>query len=75
MSRTRKRIEGKRINLKLATDVRNRMEVLRDETGALSLTELVGKSLAVYDYLWTQKKGGAKLIIEDSDGKRELVLL
>ncbi len=51
------------------------MEVLRDETGALSLTELVGKSLAVYDYLWTQKKGGAKLIIEDSDGKRELVLL
>jgi hypothetical protein len=36
---------------------------------------VVSKSLAVYDYLWTQKKAGAKVLIQDSKGTRELVLL
>lgn len=56
-------------------NVRKRMELLRDETGASSLTEVISRSLAVYDYLWTQKKNGGKVLIEDSEGKRELVLL
>ena len=51
------------------------MEILRDETGAHSLTEVISKSLAVYDFLWTQKKAGGKLMIQDSDGMRELVIL
>ncbi|MHC4477376.1 MAG: ribbon-helix-helix protein, CopG family [Planctomycetota bacterium] len=51
------------------------MEQLRDETDADSLVEVVRKSLAVYDYLWTQKKGGAKILISDSEGTRELVIL
>jgi len=51
------------------------MELLRDETGARSLTEVISKSLAVYDYLWEQKKTGAKLLIKDSEGMRELVIL
>lgn len=51
------------------------MESLRDETGAYSLTEIVSKSLAVYDFLWTQKKSGAKLLIQDNEGTRELILL
>lgn len=51
------------------------MELLRDETDARSLTEVIIRSLAVYDYLWTQKKAGGKLLIQDSDGMRELVLL
>lgn len=56
-------------------NVRKRLELLRDETDANSLTEVVSKSLAVYDYLWEQKKVGAKLLIQDSEGVRELVLL
>lgn len=51
------------------------MEQLRDETGAHSLTEVISRSLAVYDFIWTQKKAGAKVIIEDNEGRRELVLL
>ena len=51
------------------------MEELRDETGAHSLTELISRSLAVYDYLWEQKKAGGKLLIQDSDGAREVVIL
>lgn len=56
-------------------NVRDRMEELRDETGAHSLTEVISRSLAVYDFLWTQKKAGAKLLVQDSEGMRELVLL
>ncbi len=51
------------------------MEVLRDETDAHSLTEVISRSLAIYDFLWTQKKGGGKLLIQDSEGTRELVIL
>jgi len=51
------------------------MEVLRDETDAHSLTEVISRSLAVYDFLWSQKKAGGKLLIQDSEGTRELVIL
>ena len=51
------------------------MEQLRDETGAHSLTEVVSKSLAVYDYIWAQKKDGAKILIQDSEGTQEIVIL
>lgn len=51
------------------------MELLRDETDARSLTEVISRSLAIYDFLWTQKKAGGKLMIQDSDGMRELVIL
>jgi len=61
--------------MELATNVRTRMEVLRDETNAHILTEVISRSLAVYDFLWTQKKNGGKLLIQDSEGTRELVIL
>jgi len=51
------------------------METIRDETDAPSLTAVISRSLAVYDFLWTQKKSGAKLMIQDSEGTRELVIL
>ena len=59
----------------MATNVRERMEQLRDDTGAHSLTEVISRSIAVYDFLWDKKNAGAKLMIQDSDGTRELVLL
>lgn len=70
-----KKIKSSRLNLALAELVRARIEDLQHETGAQTLTEVVSRSLAVYDFLWTQKKDGAKLLIQDSKGTRELVLL
>ena len=75
MPRIPKKNKVKRLNLELATNVRTRMEVLRDETDAHSLTEVISRSLAIYDFLWTQKKAGGKLMIQDSEGMRELVIL
>lgn len=51
------------------------MEALCEETTADSITELIRRSLAVYDYLWNQRKSGAKLIVRDKNGEREIVLL
>ncbi len=65
-----------RLNLSFKPEVRNRMEGLVDETNVESITELIRRSIAVYDFLWEQKKSGAKLIVEDeSGGQRELVIL
>ncbi len=73
--KTEKKTKMSRLNLALAELVRTRIEELQHETGAQTLTEVVSKSLAVYDFLWTRKKAGAKVLIQDSEGTRELVLL
>jgi hypothetical protein len=70
-----KKTKSSRLNLALAELVRARIEDLQHETGAQTLTEVVSRSLAVYDFLWTQKKAGAKMLIQDSKGTRELILL
>ena len=75
MPRIPKKTKVRRLNLELATNVRTRMELLRDETGAHSLTEVISRSLAIYDYLWEQKKAGGKLLIQDSEGTREVVII
>lgn len=64
----------KRLNLALRQEVHDRMEYLMEETEAETITEVIKKSLAVYDYLLTQKKSGAKLIIQDEKGQREVIL-
>jgi hypothetical protein len=75
MARMPNNVKGGRLNLEIGKDIRERMEELRDETGSRSLTDVVSRALAVYEYLWKQKKAGGKVLIKDSDGTRELVLL
>ena len=75
MPRIKKTEEIKRLNLELNVAVRQRLEELRLETKADSLTEVVRRALAVYDYLWSQKKLGARLLIEHNEEVREVVLL
>jgi len=53
---------------------------LRDLTEADSLTEVIRRSLAVYDYLWGERSKGGKILVRtvNEDGgveERELVLL
>ncbi len=67
--------EKSRLNLSLASKVRERMELLRDETGAQTITEVVSRALALYDFLITQKKAGARVLIEDEKGMREVIIL
>ena len=53
-----------------------RLEELQLSTGAANLTEVIARSLAVYDALWRAKQQGASITITSQDGKaRELTLL
>lgn len=64
-----------RLSLALAQKVRDRLELLQEETGAQTMTEVISRALAVYDYLITEKKSGAKVLLETKDGTREVVIL
>lgn len=75
MPRPAKSIPTTRLTLDLAEPVRERLNALKDQTEADTLVEVVRKALAVYDFLWTEKAKGAKLVVKTADGERELVLL
>jgi len=68
-------VDTERLNLVVSTTVRERLESLRDETEAESMTQVIRRALAVYDFLCQERKRGAKLMVKSEDGERELVLL
>jgi hypothetical protein len=52
------------------------LERLREVTQAESMTEVIRRALAVYDFLWHCKESGETPIVRSKDGKeRELILL
>ncbi|MBI3823442.1 MAG: hypothetical protein HY289_12300 [Planctomycetes bacterium] len=48
---------------------------LRDQTQANSLTEVVQRALAVYEFLHAEKQKGNQLIVKGEGGEKEVVLL
>lgn len=60
----------------LPESLRHRLENLQEQTDADSLSEVMRRALAVYDFLWQEKSKGSATIVKDEDGKeRELVLM
>jgi hypothetical protein len=73
---SRNRLRVRRLNLEMNEAVRDRLEELRDITQADSLSEVIRKSLAVYDLLSAERANGAKTYLRYKDGtERELVIL
>lgn len=57
-------------------EIKLQLEALRDITHADSMSEVIRRSLAVYDFLWREKNKGATLILQSDDGeKKQLELL
>lgn len=54
---------------------KKQLEALRTQTAADSLTEVVRRSLAVYDFLWEQKVQGAEIIIRTKNGGEKVFVL
>jgi predicted CopG family antitoxin len=60
----------------MSEEVRERLESLREKTDADSLSEVIRRALAVYDFLWSEREKGARLVARGADNKeRDLVLL
>ncbi len=60
-----------RMNLEMSRRVRDRLERLSEEND-LSLSEMVRRSLAVYDLLWSEKQKGSAIVVRSSDGEKEI---
>jgi hypothetical protein len=75
MKKRARKDEQKRLNLVLGIGAYRRIEVLRTETDKSSVTDVIRQSLALYEFLVTRRKQGAKIFIEDEHGRQELVIL
>jgi len=65
-----------RLNLEMSEEVRRKLESLREKTDADSLSEVIRRALAVYDFLWSEREKGTRLVARGADNKdRDLVLL
>ena len=80
MPQLRRNRETSRLNfegrsLQISKTARGRLERLRDETDADSLSEVVRRSLAVYDALVKQVLEGGEVIVRDKEGNERPVLV
>ena len=75
MPRPAKKFPTRRLNLEMSNSVRKKLEKLQQQTEADSLAEVIRRSLAVYDFLWSEKRKGGKLVIKSSDGDKEVVII
>jgi hypothetical protein len=64
-----------RLNLEMSEESRRKLEYLRKATNADSLTEVIRKALAVYEFLWRQKASNGRLVVQTDDSEKELVLM
>jgi Arc/MetJ-type ribon-helix-helix transcriptional regulator len=64
-----------RLNLDITLEAKEQIEGLRERTHSDSMSEVVRRALAVYDFLWTQKDGGATTILRFTDGSETLLPL
>lgn len=67
MPRT-KRPESVRLNLEVNPAVRDRLERLKDNTEAESLTEVIRRALAVYETLVNLSADHHEIVIRTGDG-------
>lgn len=70
-----KRPESVRLNLEIAPAVRERLERLRESTGAESLTEVIRRSLSVYETLIEISDSSQEIVVKDKDGEMRPMLL
>lgn len=75
MARIAKKKESVRLNLEMSLQVRERLENLREQTDADSLTEVVRRALAVYEYLYDGIQDGGKIILRRENGKESEIAL
>lgn len=64
-----------RLNLALSEPVKQRIESIRDETGAESVTEVIRRAVAVYDLLITETAAGGKVVIKKRGKEKEVLLV
>ena len=64
-----------RINLEYDAEVREAMDLLQVKSGAASISEVIRRSLALYDLVVDHTKEGGKLVLRFRNGEEEQLRL
>ena len=67
--------EKVRLNLEIHPDVKARLDDLQDRTQAASLTEVIRRSLALYNLVVDLQEEGGRIIINRKDGSTETLAI
>ena len=66
----------KRLNLRFSPTEEKKLKSLMKMSGADNMTDVIRRSLAVYEHLWIAKKAGARVLIrKDDEAEADLFLL
>lgn len=52
-------------------EIKEQLESLRDMTHADSMSEVIRRAIAVYDFLWIEKQAGSVTLVRDSKGNEK----
>jgi hypothetical protein len=66
--------EKSRLHLALPLHVRKRIEALRTMIEAETITEVIRRSVTVYEALVTAQKSGSTIMLRARDGSEQIVL-
>lgn len=75
MPRPKQEQEKRKLTLELSVPVRERLSSLQQRSEADSLTEVIRRSLALYDLLLAARDNGEEIIIRSRDGEKKLALV
>lgn len=75
MPRPKQEQEKRKLTLELSVPVRERLSRLQQRSEADSLTEVIRRSLALYDLLLAARDNGEEIIIRSRDGEKKLALV
>ena len=67
--------ERARLSLDLDTDTKTGFETVRAREGVASLTDLIKKSVKLFDIVTANQKAGVATIFRHPDGKEERIVL
>lgn len=62
------------MNLEMPPQVRAKLETLSEESGH-SLSEVVRRSLAVFELLWSETQDGGTIVIRNGKKEKEVVII
>jgi hypothetical protein len=62
-----------RLSIDLHQDARKELPKLQKKVGALNLIDLIRKALAVIELIADHQKSGGKVVLENRDGKQEVL--
>ncbi|HAH46845.1 hypothetical protein [Gimesia sp.] len=64
-----------RINLELPGKLKERIDHVKELSEAESVSEVLRWSLAVYEYLWSEKSKSSEIVIRKKNGKETVLEL